>query len=357
MTHARPRSPNEREADYSARASANPCGSPENRDLLGFNAGTPPPRGCVPRLRAKAGLVAESQPRPGRADAAGRLSDEARDATGTGTDHPGSWFEVAGPIERPPVGRTTSMLEAQLIFGCGHDGRGVLDVEDQEVESLGVGGREISSPAVGIDDGREDAAEPPACRARIPELMSRSPRPLESVLYGVLGVGLLARQAPRERQQLRQLTLDPRLQLALAVSAVVGGCPVSVSDPVLRARRSHKTEVAQMSFVSFMRSAAGRGLQNRRRRRADRHRDRDRRDRRDDPRDRRCLCPWQPRRSTSAFSHRWSAWTSRATSALRVEPSRARRHVMTPRPVLSRRCRDAGRGTLSARRACSRAAS
>jgi hypothetical protein len=83
---------------------------------------------------------------------------------------------------------------------------------------------------------------------------------LERVLHGVLGIVLLAGQAPRERQQLRQLTLDPRLQLALAVSAVVGGCPVSVSHPVLRAGKCHKTEVAQMSFVSFMRSAAGRGL-------------------------------------------------------------------------------------------------
>jgi hypothetical protein len=149
--------------------------------------------------------------------------------------------------------------QRQLIFGCGYDSRGVYDVADQEVENLGVGGREISSPAVGSGDGAgEDAPEPPAGCGRIPELMSRSPRPLESVLYGVLGVVLLARQAPRERQQLRQLTLDLGLQLALAVSAVVGGRPVSVSHHVLRVGTSHKTEVAQMSFVSFMRSAAGR---------------------------------------------------------------------------------------------------
>jgi hypothetical protein len=75
----------------------------------------------------------------------------------------------------------------------------VLDVEDQEVENLGVGGREISSPAVGIDDGREDAAEPPAGCGRIAELMSHSPRTLERVLHGVLGIVLLAGQAPRER--------------------------------------------------------------------------------------------------------------------------------------------------------------
>jgi hypothetical protein len=88
--------------------------------------------------------------------------------------------------ERDPVGGrepAQRRSQRQLIFGRGRDGRGVLDVGDQEVENLGVGGREISSPAVGIDDrAGEDVAQPPARRGRIPELMSRSPRALERVL-------------------------------------------------------------------------------------------------------------------------------------------------------------------------------
>jgi len=151
--------------------------------------------------------------------------------------------------------------QRELIFGRSGDGRGVLDVGDQRVELARVGGSEISASAVGIGDGAsEDASQPPSGRRRIPELMARSSRALERVLHGVLGVVLLAGQAPREREQLRQLTLDPRPQIALAVSAVVGGCPVSVSHHVLRVGTSHKTEVAQMSFVSFMRSSAGRRL-------------------------------------------------------------------------------------------------
>ena len=100
----------------------------------------------------------------------------------------------------------------------------------------------------------------PPDAARIPELVAASPRALERVLHGVLGVVLLACQAPRERQQLRQFTLDPRLQYPLAVCAVVGGCPGPVSHYVLRVGTSHKMEVAQMSFGSFMSSSAGRGL-------------------------------------------------------------------------------------------------
>jgi hypothetical protein len=75
------------------------------------------------------------------------------------------------------------LVPCQLIFGCGRDGRCVLDVGDQRVERARVGGREISSPAVGIDDGAgEDAAQPPAGRGRVPELMASSPCALERVL-------------------------------------------------------------------------------------------------------------------------------------------------------------------------------
>ena len=151
--------------------------------------------------------------------------------------------------------------ERQLVLGGGEHGRGIVDVRHQALELVWCTRREVSATAVRVDNSPgEGAAQPSTGGLWVAELLTRSPGALKRILDRVLGVVLLARETPCQRQQRRKVTLDTRLQATVRLTAIGIGCPVSRSHHVLAVGTSHESEVGAMSFVPFMRSATGRGL-------------------------------------------------------------------------------------------------